>query len=82
MEYLNNELKFAKMRRKSKIKYNLLIKNSQEEFPNFLSTKHFYKKRDTQMIIPSHQNISNINQEDKIELKLSSPKKIIINIIQ
>lgn len=75
MEYLNNELKFAKMRRKSKIKYNLLIKNSQEEFPNFLSTKHFYKKRNTQMIIPSNQNISNINQEDKIELKLSSPKK-------
>ena len=72
MEFLNNDIKFAKMRRKSKIKYNLLIKNSKDTIPSFLSTKHFYKRRKKQGINLSNQNI---NPNDKANHKLSFPKK-------
>ena len=71
MEFLNNDIKFSKIRRKSKIKYNFLFKNSKDA-PSFLSTKHFYKRRNTQAINLSNQNI---NPDDKAKTKLFLPKK-------
>ena len=64
--HLNTEIIFEKLKRKSKIKYNNIIKNS-DAFPNFLSTKHFYKRRNTQQI----NTLSNLNiKQEKIVSEL------------
>ena len=71
--YINNYIISEKLKRKSRIKYNNIIKNS-DEFPNFLSTKHFYKRRKISQINTS----SNLNvKKEKIVPKL--PIEKIIN---
>ena len=64
MDVFNNNIKFAKLKHKSKVKYNNIIKSSKEAFPTFLSTRHFYKRRNTFINIANFSN-QNINY-DKI----------------
>ena len=45
MNYLNSEFKLTSFYKKSKKKYNKILEYSKDNIPNFLSTKHNYKRR-------------------------------------
>ena len=74
MEYLNSDIKFAKMRRKSKMKYSNIIRHS-HAFPSFLSIKHYYKRRNSTTV-----SFPNENKNPKLSpseiFKKMSPKKL------
>ena len=75
MEYLNSDIKFEKMKRKSKIKYSNIIRHS-HAFPSFFSTKHYYKRRNSTSV-----NFPNEKKEPKLIptseiFKKMSPKKL------
>ena len=75
MEYFSSDIKFKKMRRKSKIKCLNIIKNS-KAFPSFLSTKHYYKRRNsTSISFPKENKNPKINPPSEIFKKMS-PKKL------
>lgn len=74
MDYLY-DIKFDKMRRKSKIKYYNIIKKSKDSFPSFLSTKHFYKKRKTSInIVPQNNNTKKNKSPEYLSEKISTKK--------
>ena len=54
MDYF--DIKYAKMRKKAKMKHNNIIKNARDAFPSFLSTKHFYKRRSTMNVKTAPEN--------------------------
>lgn len=76
MNYLNIAFKLAKFHAKTKKKYDKILKKS-KDFPSFLSTKHFYKKRKAFYLInknPNDVKYINVKSAKKKEnnLKLSN----------
>ena len=69
MNYLNIAFKLAKFHAKTKKKYDKILKKS-KDFPSFLSTKHFYKRRKAFFI-----NNKNINDVKHINIKSAKKKE-------
>ena len=70
MNYVNIAFKLAKFHEKSKKKYEKIIKKSINEFPSFLSTKHYYKRRKAFFINNINLKKKNAQSERKKETNL------------
>ena len=62
MNYVNIAFKLAKFHEKSKKKYEKILKKSTNEFPSFLSTKHFYRRR--KALFFNRINLNNLKKKN------------------
>ena len=78
MNYINLAFKLSQFYKKSKKKYEKILKSKKDEFPSFLSTRHFYKRRKgfflNEKIINNIRPL-NISSAKKQESKLMLSKK-------
>ena len=73
MNYLNIAFKLAKFHAKTKKKYDKILKKS-KDFPSFLSTRHYYKRRKAFLFI-------NKNINDVKHINITSAKKKQTNLM-
>ena len=80
MNYVNIAFKLAKFHEKSKKRYEKIIKKSINEFPSFLSTKHFYKRRKAFFI--NNTNSYNVKKKNAQSERKKETNLILSSIIK
>lgn len=79
MNYVNIAIKLAKFHEKSKKKYAKILKKSQNEFPSFLSTKHFYRRR--KALFFNDINLKNIKKPNTQSAKKKENNLILSSLV-